>query len=316
MKRDGIVERLLAGERRALAHAISEVENETPESGAILEAIHPRIGRAKVLGITGPPGAGKSTLTSALIGELLNRGERVAVVAVDPSSPISGGAILGDRVRMGAHQSDERVFIRSVSARGHVGGLSRTAARVIDVLDAAGYGVVIVETVGAGQSEVEVGVLADTRLVVCPPGLGDDIQAIKAGMMEIADIYVVNKADSPLADRTERELLSMISLQQYSGWKPRVLRTVATSGEGVAALADAIADRERAGSARIGPRERMRRLLANGVADWLRGRIERLAAPELDALCDAFGEGRVEAREAWRRAAAIAIDTPERPADD
>jgi LAO/AO transport system ATPase len=302
-----VVQGLFAGERRAIARAISEVENETADAAPILQAIHPRLGRARVLGITGPPGAGKSTLTSALIGEYLRRGERVAVVAVDPSSPVSGGAILGDRVRMGAHQADDRVFIRSVSSRGHVGGLSRTAARVIDVLDAAGFGVLIVETVGAGQSEVEVGVLADTRLVVCPPGLGDDIQAIKAGMMEIADIYVVNKADSPLADRTESDLRSMIGLRPYEGWTPRVVRTIATSGEGVAALADAIAERELVGSSRIGPRQRMRRLLASGVADWLRERIEHLAVPDLDALCDAFGEGRIGPRDAWCRAAAIAI---------
>jgi LAO/AO transport system ATPase len=302
-----LIDRLLTGDRRAIARAISAVENETAEAGAILRRIHPHLGRARVLGITGPPGSGKSTLTSALIGEYLRRGARVAVVAVDPSSPISGGAILGDRIRMGAHQSDERVFIRSVASRGHVGGLSRTTARVIDILDAAGYGVVMVETVGAGQAEVEIGVLADTRLVVCPPGLGDDVQAIKAGVLEIADIHVVNKADSPLADRAEHELLAMISLRSYTGWTPRVLRTIATTGEGVPALVDAIAEREVAGSARAGPRERMRRLLAAGAADWLRSRIESLADPELNELCDAFGEGRVDPRDAWPGAAAIAI---------
>lgn len=301
------IDSLLAGERRAIARAISAVENETPEAGPILRKIHAHLGRARVLGITGPPGAGKSTLTSALIGEYLKRGARVAVIAVDPSSPLTGGAILGDRIRMGAHQADERVFIRSVASRGHVGGLSRTTARVIDVLDAAGFGMVMVETVGAGQSEVEIGVLADTRLVVCPPGLGDEIQAIKAGVLEIADIHVVNKADSPLADRVERDLLSMISLRTYDGWTPRVVRTIATTGEGVPALVDAITEREAAGSARAGPRERMRRLLAVGAADWLRHRIESLAVPELNALCDAFGEGRIEPREAWNGAAAIAI---------
>lgn len=301
------IEKLRRGERRAIARAISAVEDETPEAGPLLQGIHPHLGRARVLGITGPPGAGKSTLTNALIGEYLRRGVRVAVVAVDPSSPISGGAVLGDRIRMGTHQSDERVFIRSMASRGHVGGLSRTAARVIDVLDAAGYGVVIVETVGAGQSEVEIRVLADTRLVVCPPGLGDDIQAIKAGMMEIADIYVVNKADSPLADNTVRDLLSMISLRSYTGWKPRVLRTVASTGEGVPELLDAILDRELAGSARAGPRERMRRLLAAGAAEWLRERIETLNLDDINTLCDAFGEGRVEPRNAWIQASAIAL---------
>jgi len=208
-----IAEQLLAGDRGATARAISAVENDAPEAGAVLRAIHAHIGRARVLGITGPPGAGKSTLTSALIGECLKRGQRVAVVAVDPSSPISGGAILGDRIRMGDHQSDERVFIRSVASRGYPGGLSRTASRVIDVLDAAGYGVVIVETVGAGQSDVEIGLLADTRVVICPAGLGDGIQAIKSGLLEIADIYAVNKADSPFAQRTQDELAGMIAMR-------------------------------------------------------------------------------------------------------
>ena len=299
--------RLLAGDRRAVARAISAVENETPEAGPVLRAIHSHIGRARVLGITGPPGAGKSTLTSALIGEYLGRGLRVAVVAFDPSSPISGGAILGDRIRMGTHQADERVFIRSLAARGHLGGLSRAASRVIDVLDAAGFGVVIVETVGAGQSEVEIGLLADTRVVICPPGAGDEVQAIKSGLLEIADIHVVNKADSPLAERTERELLGMIGLRTYSGWKPRVVRTVATTGEGVAELVEAIAAHASSGGARIGPQERMRRLVAAGASDWLRSRIETLSATEFDALCEAYAKGEVEPREVWRRALALVL---------
>ncbi|MBI2959286.1 MAG: methylmalonyl Co-A mutase-associated GTPase MeaB [Betaproteobacteria bacterium] len=301
----GLIERFGKGERRAVARAISAVENETAEAGSIIKEIGALLGRARVLGITGPPGAGKSTLTGALIGEYLRRGERVAVVAVDPSSPFSGGAILGDRLRMGAHQADPRVFIRSVASRGHLGGLSRTAARVIDVFDAAGYGVVMVETVGAGQAEVEIGLLADTRLVVCPPGLGDEVQAMKSGVFEIADIYVVNKADLPGADGLERELLSMIGLRAHGPWTPRVVRTVATSGEGVASLVAAIAAREAAGSARAGRRERMRRLLASGAADWLRERIESLRSSELERLCDAFGEGDLAPIEAWRRAAAL-----------
>jgi len=298
---------LLAGDRGATARAISAVENDTPEAGPLLRAIHARIGRARVLGITGPPGAGKSTLTSALIGEYLNRGLRVAVVAVDPSSPISGGAILGDRIRMGVHQSDERVFIRSVASRGYPGGLSRTASRVIDVLDAAGYGVVIVETVGAGQSDVEIGLLADTRVVICPAGLGDEVQAIKSGLLEIADIYVVNKADSPLAERTERELAGMIRLRNFAGWVPRIVRTVATSGEGVPALVEAIASHESSGGVRIGPRERVHRLIAAGTADWVKGRIDSLASPALDALCEAYAGGEVGTIEAWHRALALAV---------
>jgi LAO/AO transport system kinase len=296
---------LLAGDRGATARAISAVENDTPDSGPLLRAIHPHIGRARVLGITGPPGAGKSTLTSALIGEYLNRGLRVAVVAVDPSSPISGGAILGDRIRMGEHQSDERVFIRSVASRGYAGGLSRTTSRVIDVLDAAGYGVVIVETVGAGQSDVEIGLLADTRVVICPAGLGDEVQAIKSGLLEIADIYVVNKADSPHAERTEGELAAMIRLRSHSGWVPRIVRTVATTGLGVPALVEAIAAHESSGGARIGPRERVHRLIAAGAGDWVKGCIDQLSSPALDALCEAYSRGDVEPREAWRRALAL-----------
>ena len=301
-------EQLLAGDRGATARAISTVENDAPEAGAVLRAIHAHIGRARVLGITGPPGAGKSTLTSALIGEYLKRGQRVAVVAVDPSSPISGGAILGDRIRMGAHQSDERVFIRSVASRGYPGGLSRTASRVIDVLDAAGYGVVIVETVGAGQSDVEIGLLADTRVVICPAGLGDEIQAIKSGLLEIADIYAVNKADSPFARRTEDELAGMIGMRTRPGWVPRIVRTIATTGEGVPALLEAIAAHESSGGVRIGPRERVRRLIAAGTSDWVKGRIESFSSPALETLCEAYARGEVGSREAWRRALALALE--------
>ena len=301
-------EQLLAGDRGATARAISTVENDAPEAGAVLRAIHAHIGRARVLGITGPPGAGKSTLTSALIGEYLKRGQRVAVVAVDPSSPISGGAILGDRIRMGDHQSDERVFIRSVASRGYPGGLSRTASRVIDVLDAAGYGVVIVETVGAGQSDVEIGLLADTRVVICPAGLGDEIQAIKSGLLEIADIYAVNKADSPFAQRTEGELAGMIAMRTRPGWVPRIVRTIATTGEGVPALLEAIAAHESSGAVRIGPRERVHRLIAAGTSDWVKGRIESFSSPALEALCEAYAKGEVGSREAWRRALALALE--------
>jgi LAO/AO transport system ATPase len=188
----GWVERIAARDRGAIARAISAIENETSDAGAVRAAIAGRAGHACVLGVTGPPGVGKSTLVNALIGELLRQGRSVAVVAVDPSSPVSGGAVLGDRVRMTEHQQDERVFIRSLAARGHLGGLARATRAAIGVLDAARFDTVIVETVGAGQSEVEIAAVAGTRLVVCPPDMGDEVQAIKAGILEIADNFVVN----------------------------------------------------------------------------------------------------------------------------
>jgi len=242
-----LAERIRGGDRRALARAITAVENQTHDAASIRAALAAHLGHAQVIGVTGPPGAGKSTLVNAMVRELVGRGRRVAVIAVDPSSPVSGGAVLGDRVRMGEMQGHEAVFIRSLAARGHLGGLSRTAAQVVDVLDGAGFDDVLVETVGAGQSEVEIAKVAAHRLVVCPPGLGDDVQAIKAGILEIADAFVVNKADLPDAARTERELRAMLALRQRAAEAetPPVLRTVATTGEGVAALVDWLATRSR-----------------------------------------------------------------------
>jgi len=248
------VEGLLAGNRRAIARAITAFESDAPEAAAIAAAIAPRLGRAHVIGITGAPGAGKSTLINALLGELLARGKKVGVVAVDPSSPISGGAVLGDRVRMAEHGSHENVFVRSVASRGHLGGLSRATSRIVDVMDAAGFDTIIVETVGAGQSEVEIAKIGDTRIVICPPGLGDGIQAIKAGILEIADILVVNKGDSPLAARTARDLQEMLHLRRASAPKVAVLVTTATTGEGVPALVDQIA--EHRGAKGVGTRLR------------------------------------------------------------
>lgn len=231
---------IIGGSRPALARALTIVENARDGAAELLASLASHRGRAHVVGITGAPGAGKSTLINALLGELLARGRRIAVVAVDPSSPVTGGALLGDRVRMGEHGADERVFIRSLSSRGHLGGLSRTTAQLVDVFDAAGFDVVIVETVGVGQSEVEISRVADTNVVVCPPGLGDEVQAIKAGILEIADILVVNKGDSPLAARTMLDLQTSGGLQRDERWTVPVLRTVATSGEGIAELADRI----------------------------------------------------------------------------
>jgi LAO/AO transport system ATPase/phenylacetic acid degradation protein PaaD len=232
---------LLAGERRAVARAISQIEQGAPGAAALHAALGPHLGRAHVIGITGAPGAGKSTLVHALLGELLARGRRVGVLAVDPSSPISGGAVLGDRVRMGAHGAHPDVFIRSVASRGHPGGLSRTTVGIVDVFDAAGFDTVIVETVGAGQSEVEIMRVADTRIVVCPPGLGDEVQAIKAGILEIADLLAVTKSDLPGAQATARELRDMLHLRAArpgQDWKVAVVCTSASSGDGVAVLLD------------------------------------------------------------------------------
>ena len=294
-----LASKVIAGDRRAIGRAITAVENDLAEGGELLRAVHSHLGRARVLGITGPPGAGKSTLVNALVGELRQQGKRVGVIAVDPSSPISGGAILGDRIRMGNHTRDKGVFIRSLASRGHLGGLCRAAARVVDVLDAAGFDIVILETVGSGQSEVEVADIAHTRIVVCPPGMGDDVQAIKAGILEIADIFVVNKSDSLLAHRTEQELLSMLSMRGKASWVPPVVRTIATTGVGVKQLAEAIEAHAQAGvGLRCGALERLKRVIANLAADELRARITSNSTPELDALCEALRQGNVDYREA------------------
>ena len=235
-----IAQGVLAGARRSIARAITLADGDAPAATVIAELLRTHLGRATTIGVTGAPGAGKSTLVNALIGEMRKRRKRVAVIAVDPSSPISGGAVLGDRVRMAAGDSDDGVFIRSLATRGQLGGVSRSTARAVDVLDAAGYDVIVIETVGAGQSEVEIANLARTCVVVLPPGLGDEVQALKAGILEIADVLVVNKADLPDAARTERDLKAMLALRAKDRRGVPVLRTIATSGQGVAELADAI----------------------------------------------------------------------------
>ncbi len=251
---------LLAGDRRAVARTISLVEHGTVDPRVLSGALAPHLGRAHVLGITGAPGAGKSTLVHAMLGELLARGRRIAVVAVDPSSPISGGAVLGDRVRMGEHGAHPDVFIRSLATRGHLGGLSRNTEEIVDVLDAAGFDTIIIETVGAGQSEVEIMRVADTRIVACAPGLGDSVQAIKAGILEIADVLVVTKSDLPGADVTARDLKDMLHLRAPSAdaWTVPVLGTCASTSAGVAGLIDRIEEHGRAAG-------RGRRLLARAA---------------------------------------------------
>jgi LAO/AO transport system kinase len=238
----GLVEKARSGDARSVARLISLVEDASPVLREVMAALVPHAGHAQVVGITGSPGVGKSTSTNALVAELRSRGKRVGVLAVDPSSPFSGGALLGDRVRMQDHALDREVYIRSMASRGHLGGLSWAAPQAIRVLDAAGCDVVLVETVGVGQSEVEIAGLADTTLVLIAPGMGDGIQAAKAGILEIGDLYVINKADRDGADQVRRELRGMIALAQRpeGAWKPEILKTVAQTGEGVDAVVDAI----------------------------------------------------------------------------
>ena len=234
-----------------MARLISLVETDTVAGRALLRDVASRLaphtGRAHVVGLTGPPGVGKSTSTSALVTALRRRGRRVGVLAVDPSSPFSGGALLGDRVRMGEHATDEGVFIRSMASRGHLGGLAWSTPQALRVLDAAGCDVVLIETVGVGQSEVEVAGLADTTMVLMAPGMGDGIQAAKAGILEIGDLYVVNKADRDGADQVRRDLRSMLALAERpeGAWRPPIVKTVAQKGEGLDEVAAEL-DRHRA----------------------------------------------------------------------
>ena len=230
-----LVEQARAGDARAVARLISLVEDASPLLREVMAGLAPYSGEAQVVGITGSPGVGKSTSTNALVAELRRAGKRVGVLAVDPSSPFSGGALLGDRVRMQDHALDRDVYIRSMASRGHLGGLSWTTPQALRVLDAAGCDVILVETVGVGQSEVEIAGLADTTLVLLAPGMGDGIQAAKAGILEIGDIYVINKADRDGADQVRKDLRSMLALAERpeGAWKPPILKTVAAKAEGL-----------------------------------------------------------------------------------
>jgi len=247
-----LAESAVRGDRRALARLLTAVENRTPVAEAAMRGLYPRAGRAHTVGITGPPGAGKSTLVAAIIGELRAASRPVAVIAVDPSSPITGGALLGDRVRMQSYAEDPDVFIRSMAARGHAGGLASTSGAAAALLDAVGFDTVLVETVGTGQSEVEIAAAADTTVVLEAPEMGDEVQAIKAGLLEVADIVVVNKADRPGAQRTAAQLRAMLvaapaaagSTERPRPKRPQVLLATATTGEGVPELLAAL-DRRR-----------------------------------------------------------------------
>ncbi len=289
-----MIARMRKGERRATSSIITELERMSAAAPALLQALQPHLGHALVVGFTGPPGAGKSTLVNAVIETLRQQGRTVGVIAVDPSSPISGGAILGDRIRMTAALDDDGVFVRSLASRGYLGGLSPAAVRIIDALDAAGFDIVLLETVGTGQSEIDVAEVADIRVVISAPGLGDDIQAMKSGLLEIADVLVVNKGDRPGAEQTMQQLIGALSLRATISDKVPVLKTSALNGDGVAKLVetlDEIGRRVSAEPAASRRRRRARYLIARAAADLVAQRIKAGGKAGLDPLADAVLSG-------------------------
>jgi LAO/AO transport system kinase len=284
-----MVERALKGERVAIARLISVVEDGGADLGSVMEAIYPHTGRAYSVGITGAPGAGKSTLTEQLVARARREDHDVGVLAIDPSSPFSGGALLGDRVRMQNHATDPKVFIRSMATRGHLGGIALATPEAMRVLEAAGKDVVVIETVGVGQAEVEVTDACDTTLVVVNPGWGDAVQAAKAGLMEIADVFVVNKADRQGARDAVRELSQMLELSEAE-WKPEIIQTIATKGEGIDELWTAIgkhrAYQEEKGLLEARRRRRIEREIREIVGERFRARVEDECTDLLHELTD------------------------------
>ena len=306
-----LVERARGGDLRALARVISLIENGGPHLRSVIKELAPLASGARTIGLTGAPGAGKSTVTGALVAAFRDRGERVGVLAVDPTSPFSGGALLGDRVRMQDHATDPGVFIRSMASRGHLGGLAAAAPQAIRALDAAGFGVILVETVGVGQAEVEVASMADSTAVLVVPGMGDSVQAAKAGLLEVADVLVVNKADRPETQQAVRDLRSMVALADLDpggrspgaprpAWKPPIVTTVATAGDGIGELVRQL-DRHWDWLAASGERDRRRAGRARDeVLALASGAVEaRLAAaPGLGELAARVADGRLGPYEA------------------
>lgn len=299
-----LIDRMRAGERRSTALVITELERLSTAAPILLRAMQPHLGHALVVGFTGPPGAGKSTLVNAVIAELRRAHKTVGVIAVDPSSPVSGGAILGDRIRMTAALDDDGVFVRSLASRGYLGGLSPAAVRIIDALDAAGRDVILLETVGTGQNEIDVAEVADVRVVISAPGLGDDIQAMKSGLLEIADIMVVNKGDRPGAEQTLQQLVGALSIRAMRKQGLPVLKTTATTGEGVPELVAAMTatgvEMDAAGPL-ARRRRRARYLIARAAADLVAERVRAGGASALDTLADQVLAGAIGPAEAAQR---------------
>jgi LAO/AO transport system kinase len=282
------IERLRSGDPRALARAISTVENRSPDAADLLKALFPHSGKARVLGMTGPPGAGKSTLVDQLAKHYRREGKTLGIIAVDPTSPYTGGAILGDRIRMQDHHSDPGIYIRSMATRGSLGGLARTTADVATVLDASGKDLILIETVGVGQDEVDIVRLADITVVILVPGMGDDVQTIKAGIMEIADIFVINKSDRDGAENVEREIRAMQTLAaRKDGWTPPIVKTVASEGKGVEELAAAIAGYE-------AYLQKENLVQKHNIENWQGRLVEMLRDAMLERARHELGNGRVE----------------------